>query len=125
MDYFYIDCKMASTRNKNTPGNYELEQNNMATMREYELYQGHTFHEQTCFPGNGLLPCKFPLQLFHNNCDIESELLGINSTNLVKPQTSTLLPPEPKPLPFGSIIDKSPVILPSPLVISKTQRYGM
>jgi hypothetical protein len=36
-----------------------------------------------------------------------------------------LLPPEPKPLPFGSIIDKTPVILPSPLVISKTQRYGM
>ena len=116
---------MASTRTKNTPGNYELEQNNLSERQSYNLYQGHTFNEQTCFPGTGLLPCRYPMQLFHDNCDIESELLGIGSTNLVNPPTTTLLPPKPRPLSTCAVIEKAPVILPKPLVISDNQRYGM
>ena len=116
---------MASSRTKNTPGNYQLEQQNILERQTYNHYQGHTFNEQTCFPGTGLLPCRFPMQLFNDNCDIESELLGIGSTNLVNPNTTTLLPPKSKPIPTCSIIEKAQVILPKPLVISDYQRYGM
>ena len=95
----------------------------MADMRKYEMYAGQLFHEQTCFAGDGLLPGRYPLHLFHDNFDIESELLGIGSTNLVTPKTSTMLPPNPRPLPTGSIIERRGVILPAPFVISANQRY--
>ena len=115
---------MASTRNRNTLGNYELEQNNMAELRKHKMYAGHLFHEQTCYAGDGLLPGRYPLQLFNDNCDVESELLGIGSTNLVTPKTTTMLPPAPRPLPTGSIIERrGDVILPTPLVISGRERY--
>jgi hypothetical protein len=115
---------MASTRNRNTLGNYELEQNNMAELRKHKMYAGHLFHEQTCYAGDGLLPGRYPLQLFNDNCDVESELLGIGSTNLVTPKTTTMLPPAPRPLPTGSIIERRPdAILPTPLVISGRERY--
>lgn len=78
---------MASTRSKNTPGNYALEQSCLSNARHYEMYVGYNFHEQTCYAGQGLLPGRYPLQLFRDNCDVESELLGIGSTNLVTPGT--------------------------------------
>jgi hypothetical protein len=116
---------MASTRSKNTPGNYDLEQHDMFKMRKYELYQGHVFNDQTCLPGRGLLPARLPTQLFEDNCDIESELRGIGATNLVDPKTNSLLPPAARPMPTLNVIDTAAVILPQPLVVPKNYRFDM
>ena len=114
---------MAATRSKNTPGNYELEQEGLLKIRQYEVYKGYRFNDQTCLPGNGLMPARLPMQMFDDNCDIESELLGIGSTNLVQPKTTSMLPPPDRRMASLSIAPRSPVILPEPLVISRDQRF--
>jgi len=119
---------MASTRNKNTPENYALEQANQAEARHYETYVGFNYHDQTCYPGQGLLPCKYPLQLFRDNCDVESELLGIGATNLVQPKepkyTGISGTPPVRGMPIASIVPlPSTPIMPAPLSISTQERY--
>jgi len=119
---------MASTRSKNTPGNYALEQSSLSNARHYETYMGYNFHEQTCYAGQGLLPGRYPLQLFRDNCDVESELLGIGSTNLVTPRDPQYTGPQGQPpirgLPVASIVPApSKPILPEPLAVSANQRY--
>jgi len=116
---------MASTRNKNTSGNYAAEQDSLLKIRQYEVYTGYRFNDQTCIPGNGLLPARLPFQMFDDNCDIESELRGIGSTNLVKPKTNTMLPPQNRPMASLHIIQRAPVIIPTPLVISRDQRFTL
>ena len=86
---------MASTRNKNTKGNYNLEQRNHTLSSSYKLYpnSSHGVAYDTKQPGNGLNPGQLPAnQLSHNSTDIESFLFGINSTNLVTPVTTVMTP---------------------------------
>lgn len=114
---------MASTRNKNTIGNYNLQQRNYHLTSEYELYPysqyGVAF--DTKLPGNGLLPGQITgNQLSGNSIDIESFLFGINSTNLVNP--APCLVPELKTLEQANIYQKSSIYIPAPLVIEKNQR---
>jgi hypothetical protein len=78
---------MASTRNRNSPGDYHLEQ---ATNQNILGYTGgldrYATPLETMFPGDGLLTGRMgAMKLSNNFCDIESELRGIGSTNLVKP----------------------------------------
>lgn len=114
---------MASTRNKNTPGNYCLQQLEYAQSRDHIIYKNGSAGEacNTKLPGNGLLPAQIPWnQLSHNYADIESFLFGINSTNLVNPQPC--LTPELKNLHSANVFDKSTVYIPEPLVVEKNQR---
>ena len=79
---------MASTRNRNTPGNYAVEQQEYERFRTYSLYPQSQYGAActTQWPGQGLLPGQIPgNQLSHNTADIESFLFGINATNLVIP----------------------------------------
>ena len=79
---------MASTRNKNTPGNYCLEEKQYKNFENYTLYPNSQYGTayDTKLAGNGLLPAQIPWnKLSHNASDIESFLFGINSTNLVNP----------------------------------------
>ena len=50
---------MASTRNRNTPGNYNLEQRQYNQSETYTLYPNSQYGAayNTRLPGNGLLPC--------------------------------------------------------------------
>jgi hypothetical protein len=114
---------MASTRNKNTPGNYSAEQASMARMRQYEIFDNFRFASQTYLPGNGLLPARLPMQIDKNNCDVESELFGIGLTNLENPKITSMLPPNKSNIQPLNIISKSKTILPDPLVISTDQRF--
>jgi hypothetical protein len=80
---------MASTRNKNTIGNYNLQQRQYQDMERYELYPNSQYGAayDTKLPGNGINPGQVPWnQLSENAVQIESFLFGINSTNLVQPQ---------------------------------------
>ena len=76
---------MTSTRNKNSLGDYTLENNeNMYALQNF-TFDGRIY-STNLLPGNGLLPCSMPLSILSNNqADIETNLFGIGSTNLVFP----------------------------------------
>lgn len=114
---------MASTRNRNTPGNYSLEQNEYARSNMYTLYPNSQYGAayNTRLPGNGLLPAQIPWnKLSYNAPDVESFLLGINSTNLVNP--APCFKPELAVLQSSNIFEKTHTLIPEPLVVEKNQR---
>ena len=115
---------MAATRNKNTKGNYCLEENSYANARIYTIYKNSGYGEayNTQLPGNGLNPAQIPWnKLSYNAVDIESFLFGVNSTNLVEPKPPCLVP-ELTNLSSANIYESEPTYIPEPLVIEKNQR---
>ena len=114
---------MASTRNKNTPGNYCLEQKEYQNYTQYTLYPNSQYGAafQTRLPGVGLNPAQIPWnKLSHNAPDIESFLFGIGTTNLVKPAEP--LVPELKILCQQNLFSRGPTYIPEPLVVERHQR---
>jgi len=115
---------MASTRNKNTQGNYFLEQRSLCHSREYDLYKnapnGHAY--DPALPCIGFNPSVMGRDNFsYNSIDIETALFGINSTNLVEKQAPVV--PELKKLREIAYFDRTPrLIMPKPLVIENNQR---
>lgn len=114
---------MASTSIKNTPGNYDLEQCAYQKQLDYMHYihsAGGTAYTRH-FAGNGLLAPKMnPLDLAENYIDVESQLLGIGQTNLVKPLPK--VSPNNFNFPSLNIIDKTPMIIPEPIHYLQNQR---
>lgn len=114
---------MASTRNKNEAGDYKQQQSINHRIDNYMSYinsapaQAYTNH----FPGDGLLMGSNARESFcHNYVDVETELFGIGSTNLVKPRAKITPQLEtPKSL---NIIDRLTVLVPEPLIIQKDNR---
>ena len=101
---------MASTQNINTPGNYFLEQKQYKESENYTLYPNSQYGAayNTKMPGNGVNPGQIPWnQLSYNPVQIESFLLGINSTNLVNPQKPMV--PEFKQLETANFFEKMPI----------------
>ena len=114
---------MASTRNKNTSGNYCLEQREFAESSGYTLYPNSQYGAayNTRLAGNGLNPGQIPWnKLSYNAADIESFLFGVNSTNLVNP--APIFVPELAKIDSVNIYEKEPTFMPEPLVIQKNQR---
>jgi len=114
---------MASTRNRNTPGNYCLEQREYLNSATYTLYPNSQYGAayNTRLPGNGLLAGQIPgNKLSYNAADTESFLFGINSTNLVNP--APVFVPELKELCWSNVFKKGPTYIPEPLVIEANQR---
>jgi len=114
---------MASTRNRNTRGNYCLEQKQYHNSANYTLYPNSQYGAayNTRLPGNGLLPAQIPWdKLSYNAADTESFLFGINSTNLVNPAPCFV--PEQVKLNSTNIFNKDVILMPEPLVIQNNQR---
>jgi len=114
---------MSSTRNKNTPGDYLLEQRSNDAGCDYSTYENSSYGKatKTYYAGDGLLPGRIaPTNLSYNACDIESQLFGIGSTNLV--QTKRLVEPDFKTIKSLNMIDKLPVFVPEDLVVDNNQR---
>ena len=114
---------MASTRNKNTPGNYCLDNKQYIDSATYLTYLNSPYGEayNTKLPGNGLNPAQIPWNKMSNNApDIESFLFGINSTNLVNP--APCLVPELITLKSANIYENPTIYLPEPLIIENRQR---
>jgi hypothetical protein len=114
---------MSSTRNRNTPGNYCLEQREYRQFENYTLYPNSQYGAayNTRLPGNGLLAGQIPgNKLSYNTPDIESFLFGINSTNLVNPAPCFV--PELAKVESVNIYEKEATIMPIPLVIDGNQR---
>ena len=117
---------MASTRNKNTVGNYNLEQRQFMNYQQYNLYKNSSYGEAntTHLAGNGLLGGRLPMnQLSSNPIEIESQLFGINSTNLVNPASPVV--PLLNKLETLNLFQKSPTIMPRPLVIDKNRPFPL
>lgn len=114
---------MASTRNKNTAGDYSLEQRQFRQFENYTLYPNSQYGAayNTRLPGNGLLGGQVPWnKLSYNPADTESFLFGINSTNLVNPAPCFV--PEIVQLDSANLFDKGTTYMPEPLVVEKNQR---
>jgi hypothetical protein len=114
---------MASTRNKNMPNDYYLEQRNFALASNYELYKNSQYGKayKDALPCLGFNPSQMPRETFaYNAIEIESALFGINSTNLVKPQAP--VEPEMKTLPTIKYFNTVPLFMPAPLVVENKQR---
>lgn len=114
---------MASTRNINTRCNYNLEQRINTNSFNYQQYQhcssGKAYDEaMPCF---GIYPSKLSMDTLSNNpIDIETELRGIGSSNLVfenKPVN-----PEYKTLRTIKFYDRLQLQLPEPMIIETNQR---
>ena len=113
---------MASTRNKNTEGNYKLEQSQLLGQSNYIHYESYAKPTETMFAGNGLLCGRVGSNgLSTNACDIESYLYGIGTTNLVTPYEKPSL--DIKHLNSLNICKKADVLIPEPLVIEPKQRH--
>ena len=114
---------MASTRNINTPSDYCLQQRSYREAQAYDLYKysqyGHT--PNPSFPCVGYTPSHMPRDTLSNNpVEIESALFGINSTNLVEPQPPVKA--QLKTIPVKQFFQRTPLIMPKPLVIEHNQR---
>lgn len=112
---------MASTRNKNTPGDYRLEKDSMMCQRNYLTNTTFSLPVQSYHPGDGLLGAKTSrVVLSSNACDIESSLFGIGANNLENPKPNVM--PQLKTLQSLSVMNKTPLILPATVEISNANR---
>jgi hypothetical protein len=112
---------MASTRNKNTPGDYRLEKDSMIIQREYRTNPVFSIPTQSYHPGDGLLGAKTSrVALASNACDIESSLFGIGANNLENPQPVNV--PDLRMLQSLSIMNRIPLIQPTPVSVSSANR---
>jgi hypothetical protein len=112
---------MASTRNKNTIGDYTMEQQRYSSKCTYLTYEPYGKPNKTFLSGDGLLHGRVAAEnLSSNYCDIESKLWGIGSTNLVTPQPDVTA--DVYRLKSLAISNRLPLIVPEPLNLAKDQR---
>ena len=113
---------MASTRNKNTPGDYKAQQKSYIQQVDYCTNKEYAIATPTLLAGRGLIQGHLPdTELANNPNDIESFLFGIGSTNLVNPKESVT--PQLKKHASLSIVDRNvPLIMPKDLVLEADQR---
>lgn len=111
---------MASTRNKNTQGDYDLENATYMNRFNTVIYDGMKY-EHNYLPGNGLLPSSVPINILSKNqIDVETELFGIGSCNFVSPKQPVLA--QMNNLQSLNISNRLPVFLPTPLMINPNER---
>jgi hypothetical protein len=112
---------MASTSNRNTPGNYCMEQWTNNKQSAYSTYEPYGVASPQLLAGDGLIIGHMGREtMSYNSEDIESYLFGIGSTNLVKPKAP--VQPHFKTLESLSIINRLPLIMPKPLEVQNDQR---
>lgn len=116
---------MASTRNKNTQGDYNAQQVAHHQFHSYYSYNQSHFYgvpQQSFFAGNGLLGMKTAHRNLSNNyCDIETQLFGIGSTNLVEPKPDVV--PDIIQMKSINIADRTPMVMPQSFTPITGQRF--
>ena len=113
---------MTSTRDKNSTGNYCLEQKSLKQIRNnlafYNSPNGHAY--DPAFP-ELYMPSHMPSDILSNNpTDIESSLFGIGTNNLVNPNPEVV--PSLRNLPTVSFFSRQPIILPKTIYSDNNQR---
>lgn len=113
---------MASTRSKNTLGNYNAQVKENSQISKYTTNPEKMFAEKNYLAGDGLIQGHMPDNtLALNPTNIESFLFGIGANNFVHPQHT--FQAQTKVLQPLSIVDrKVPLIMPKPLEPLPNQR---
>ena len=115
---------MSSTRNINTPGDYKQQQDVFSRNLDINLYKygSNGMAYNPGLPNGGSAPPSkmWRDSLSSNPIEIESVLFGINSTNLVNPQSA--VQPQLKTLRTTQFFDRLPLVMPKDLVIPSNQR---
>ena len=114
---------MASTRNNNTPSDYCLQQRAYQQSRQWIDYKHSSYGKayKNALPSLGYTPSHMPWNTLSNNpVQIESQLFGINSTNLVK--RAPLVYPELKTIPMIPFFQTIPLIEEKKFVSLPNQR---
>ena len=112
---------MASTRNLNTPGDYKKQRSEHANFLLYNSLSAYGDPKHVYMPGNGLMPAKTCRdKLASNACDIESDLFGIGSTNLVTPKGP--VKPRMNNLKSLDVFDKPTYFVVNPRPVNSNQR---
>ena len=112
---------MASTRNRNTPINYKLEQSQNINTAKYSVYKHSSYGNpyDVNLPGNGFGGSHIsPEKLSNNYIDIESFLRGTGTTNLEQVGGFKTLTPELNNINTINIYETNVVIMPLPLITS-------
>lgn len=114
---------MSSTRNINSTRNYSCEQDIFKSQHDYNTFNNSAYGEahSTHLPALGFNGASIPREkLSSNPIDIESQLFGIGSTNLVTPKQ--YVEPQLNCLSHKDIINKVEFVMPQPFVMEKNQR---
>lgn len=112
---------MASTRNKNTRGNYTMELNKSINTQDYLISPQYGVAETTFNPGNGLGGARLPqTHLATNAIDIESFLRGTGLTNLTKAEE--IFTADLTCVQNLNIYQREPVLIPERFVAQTDQR---
>ena len=107
---------MASTRNRNTPGDYKLEKGAYQNACNYNTYATYGVPTASYFPGLGIAGAKMAnTELASNSCDVESDLFGIGANNLETPQPKVV--PNAKTPNSLNFSDRVPFYMPKPLEV--------
>ena len=117
---------MSSTHLKNSCGMYKLEQNINTGIIDTELYKGQSVPRQSRFGNLGInnqrmIAGYYNNVLSNNPTDIESQLYGIGSSNLVQKKEPVY--PQLNRLDTETIVKPHiPHYIPQPLVVEKNSR---
>ena len=118
---------MSSTRNKNTLMNYRAEEKKNNEITNYKFNTNSQYGKSTQFLGRFKLPDSTqptrninPDHFSHNPVDIESQLRGISSTNLVG--QSFKVEPKLKQLDSMKMYERVPLILANQITTEQNQR---
>tara|TARA_R110002020_G_scaffold209088_1_gene415002 strand:- start:1652 stop:2026 length:375 start_codon:yes stop_codon:yes gene_type:complete len=116
---------MASTRLKNLPGEYLRERRVNQDINNYKMDVNKKIPVKSVLPDLGINPGNMSNSFYHNTlsnntCDIESNLMGINSSNLV--QKKSEFQPRLNTLPFKPFFELPNRFIPEPMVVNNKQR---
>ena len=115
---------MASTRTINTVGDYKVKSREMARIEEYPHFANSSYGTPCAsyaIPDIGTYASRTSRTEFTKNAiDIESELRGTGTTNLVNPHQPVI--PDPNKIQFKTTFVRPTVVMPKPLVCEKYQR---
>jgi hypothetical protein len=111
---------MASTRNINNSNDYSMRQRVYSGTTEYLAFTPFHVATNTALPEHysaSFLPRHL---LCTNSIDVESQLFGINASNLVSPAAKVT--PENTKLPTVSFFDRQACYMPRNLTVESNQR---
>ena len=112
---------MSSTRFKNDPIEYKLEQQVNHLICNNRVYEGRNVAYEHVLPDAGIYVSHMPNYILSNNAtDVESSLYGIGSSNLVEPKTFQ----QPQSIYHASksFFDRPITLMPEPFVHQLHQR---
>ena len=112
---------MSSTRLRNQPGEYAIEQHQKNNIFENRIHDMKRVSNLNAFPQKGINVGQTPHGVFSENpIDIENDLFGIRSSDLVNKRN--ISKPLLKTLPDVYFYKPMETFVPEPLVIEKNQR---